>query len=287
MTSTPHTPDPKKHIDHLGAPWPGLIPLRPLGISEILTSAVVLVRTHAAVLLPLALLVSALGAATEFLVVANLDSRAAYFDGSWVQNIADGTSTSIPSAVYLPLLISLIVGVLGNCIISGITTVYATEASLGRRVNLAGLRERLRGRWLSLVLITVITVAATALGIFLLVIPGIIIFAATTFAVPISVMEKSGVRDSLRRSWRLSSGLRWRILGAASITVGVGFIVSMVVLPIPTDLGSLALSLGVSALISAFMTPWTSGVIALLYIDARMRKENLATTLQAAADARQ
>jgi hypothetical protein len=39
------------------------------------------------------------------------------------------------------------------------------------------------------------------------------------------------------------------------------------------------LSFAISALLSGFITPWASAVIALLYVDTRIRKENLAASL--------
>lgn len=112
----------------------------------------------------------------------------------------------------------------------------------------------------------------------------------------IVVLEEASPVTALKRSWSLTRGVFWRVLGIsllAGLLVGVA---SSVVTGPLTVLESMSTdtSLAVQAiislvvefitlLVSALLMPFSSGVSALLYLDARMRKENLAESLIAAA----
>jgi len=110
-------------------------------------------------------------------------------------------------------------------------------------------------------------------------------FAFTSSAV---VLEGLGPVDAMKRSWSLSKGSFWRILGRILlIGVVIGLISSVLGGIVGAILGvgaNAAESLGllvafsafVSALLSAVVIPVQSSFYTLMYLDERMRKENLA-----------
>ena len=110
-------------------------------------------------------------------------------------------------------------------------------------------------------------------------------FAFTSSAV---VLEGLGPVDAIKRSWSLSKGSFWRILGRILlIGVVIGLISSVLGAVVGAILGvgaSAADSVGmlvafsafVSALLSAVVIPVQSSFYTLMYLDERMRKENLA-----------
>jgi len=57
----------------------------------------------------------------------------------------------------------------------------------------------------------------TSLGLVLLVIPGIIISLGFMLVTPVAVFENGSAVNALRRSWALTSGHRWNILGATFV----------------------------------------------------------------------
>jgi hypothetical protein len=126
-----------------------------------------------------------------------------------------------------------------------------------------------------------------------------------SLAAPAVVLERQGPLQSLRRSWRLVSRSFWRVFG---ILLLAGLIVTIAgsILQIPFAIGSGAavfssgaLSAHEPGLISTVITaiggivagtvtrPIAAGVIVLLYIDMRMRKEGLDLALQTAAGSEQ
>ena len=116
------------------------------------------------------------------------------------------------------------------------------------------------------------------------------------------MLERLTVRQAIRRSWRLTMRSFWRVLGIrllawllAGVLAGIlalpGIIVAFVSSARSLDSGD-ATGLGVgpeivirlsSLLANALTLPFVAGVIALLYIDTRMRTEALDVTLARAA----
>lgn len=111
------------------------------------------------------------------------------------------------------------------------------------------------------------------------------------FAMPVIVLERLGVGQSLARSWRLTRGNWWRIFG---IVLLAGLLTSVVstILSIPFSLVSFvppliapgetwsavvagAVTYLGDVLIYSITTPFTVGVTTLLYLDLRMRREGL------------
>ena len=110
-------------------------------------------------------------------------------------------------------------------------------------------------------------------------------FAFTSSAV---VLEGLGPVDAIKRSWSLSKGSFWRILGriwligivTGLISTVLGGIVGAILgvgAAAADSVGMLvAFSAFLSALLSAVVIPVQSSFYTLMYLDERMRKENLA-----------
>jgi len=117
------------------------------------------------------------------------------------------------------------------------------------------------------------------------------------------VLEKVGLRTSLRRSWLLVKGDSWRVFGILLLAFVVVQFVSLVIL-VPFQLfgaGGLGGLTGAAdplatrtlvvtsignVLAATLVAPFSSGIRALLYVDRRMRAEGLDVALHAAANAR-
>ena len=110
-------------------------------------------------------------------------------------------------------------------------------------------------------------------------------FAFTSSAV---VLEGLGPVDALKRSWSLSKGSFWRILGRIWL---IGIVTGLISTVLGAVVGAIlgvganaadsvgmlvAFSAFLSALLSAVVIPVQSSFYTLMYLDERMRKENLA-----------
>ncbi|HXR45389.1 MAG TPA: glycerophosphoryl diester phosphodiesterase membrane domain-containing protein, partial [Pseudolysinimonas sp.] len=113
------------------------------------------------------------------------------------------------------------------------------------------------------------------------------------------VLERRSIRDSVRRSWRLTHGFFWRTFGIRLlVTVMIGVAASIVTTPVQliftlaTTLGSpngspdpssmvgtlvvgTIVTQAVSAVVGSIGLVITTATTALLYIDVRMRSEGL------------
>jgi hypothetical protein len=138
------------------------------------------------------------------------------------------------------------------------------------------------------------------LGVILMVlgaIAGLVLFMALYFgywavAAPALLLEGIGVFAALRRSWRLVRGHFWRVFGIGLLTAIITYIVRQIFtvpfslvggavagLQDATGFSSALVQLLISdigtILAGAVLYPFTAGVVALLYLDLRMRREGL------------
>lgn len=268
---------------------PGPIPLRPLGVGEILGVAVTVVRRCLLPLVSAALAVGVLSAATTVGVLAAAGSLQSYAEATWLEEVLRG-GTSIPASIVVSALAGLLVSVVGAQVVAGLATVYAGALAQGRsgRGEVAG---RLRGRWPALLTVSVVVGVLVSVGLMLLVAPGVLAYLVLALAAPVVAMERSGVGDSLRRSALLSRGHRGRIFGALALALLIGTIGGAVVTTVVSSLFGthdavtmLLITQGVGTVVGAFTGAWTGAVVALLYIDVRIRTERLDYALRLAAD---
>lgn len=330
MTFTSGWEGPKVYASQLGAeplgtegailtPEAGIVPLRPLQTGDILGGAFKAVRYNPLVMFGLTILV--------VLVAQLLGTLATYvfgrqlgFDLVPFEDAGDADPFS-----GFGLTASLLVGVL----VTGLTSIvvnmgllYATaQAVTARRVKpVEALRHMGRRMWPALVLagIEALAVAAVAgigagllavgglgsdpgtiVGLtFLLLavaaVPGLWVTVRLSFAPCAIAIERLGPIQAIGRSWGLTRGLFWRILG---ITVLVNAIVGMAASTVAQVFGFAAMMFAVataetwtmlvvttaSTVVSVALTlPLTSAATALLYVDARIRREGFDITLSEA-----
>ncbi len=119
---------------------------------------------------------------------------------------------------------------------------------------------------------------------------GLFYVLASLMVLPAVVtVEGAGPLAAIRRSWNLSNGYRWRILGLQllmTVIAGVLSVLSSVVLLLGfTNQGTaqLVLQQVLNVLVNALWAPVQWGVFTILYYDLRVRKE--AFDLQLAAEA--
>ncbi|MGW3558710.1 oxidoreductase [Streptomyces sp. NPDC000963] len=190
--------------------------------------------------------------------------------------------------------------VLGTVLLTALTMLVPVLLFLGLSVGLVALMvARDSGPAATLLLFPVLLLAAP-LGLWL--------WVKFAFAPTVAVMERQGALASLRRSWHLVTGAWWRTFGGLLVAAVItGFISAafqqvlgtvasvplaggpspestgeLLALVVPIVLVVVAGSL-IAQVFSALFPPLVSG---LLYVDRRIRRENLAPVLARAAEAR-
>lgn len=283
--------------------------LRPLGVGDIVDRVFAIYRGRPLLFLavsaiPYLLLVLFVGALAIVFTDAFL-ALAPLLAGD-LQGTLDSLAPSIGRLIAFVLLV--VAAALVMSLIQSAALVAATSARyLGRDETVgSALRVGLRatGRlftmgvvaFLGFCVLWVLTlVVMAAVGTWWSVLVGLALaFAATFFLAAswmvspaIATLEGLGPIASLRRSWSLSSGNRWRILGLMTLLLILQFVLSalislLLVASIAADEGvQLAVQQGVNLLTTIAWAPVYWGTFAVLYYDLRVRKE--AFDLQLAA----
>jgi hypothetical protein len=299
-------------------PRPGIIPLRPLGVGELLDGAFAAIRRYPRPTLGLA--------ACVMLVVTVVDVLAQWYLLSGIE--APGPSqtlsrsTDYASRIGTASAIGAIVTVLATLLLTGLITAVIGDAVLGRPVTAADAWRRLRPLlwrligvsllsslwWFigSLPGIVVCVIGAVAgstalfvIGVAVALVGVVYVWATLALAPAALVLETQTVRGALRRSRALVKGSWWRVFGILLLAAVLASVVSGIIsLPFGlaggglTSLGSrtsgvqftqLVISGIGSLLASTLVRPFSAGVAALLYIDRRIRAEALDVTLAHAA----
>lgn len=252
---------------------PGVIPLRPLGVGEILDGAVSTMRAHWRTVLGLTLTVAVITQIVDILVQRYLMPDAPEIDPNATGSEAiDQAFDSLRSSM-LGLLPIAVLGLIGTLFVTAVLTVVISRSVLGRPVTLREAWTEARPRLLPLLglLVLLPLMAGAVVGIGIL--PGALIgsdagaalaglggLAAVvvvvwllvqfSLAAPALMLERQGLVKSLRRSAKLVRGAWWRIFGITLLTLLLTFIVSMIIAIPFTVIGTLVDDGGASSLFS-------------------------------------
>lgn len=298
---------------------PGIVPLRPLTLGEIFDGAFGAIRRNPRVMLGLpAIVIAVATVAGTFLgylisgyIIPALPADMAS-DQTFVDMVSIYTSTlgtSLTLSLASPIVTGLLIGSIGQSILGRTISIGVLWAQVRRRV------WALLGFSLLVALAQLIVVALYALAIWgawsanvgagalVAIVGGLALtVAAFWFTVrillvpPALVLEGQGLWKAVGRGWRLSRGSFWRLLGIYLLaSIAVGFISSVLATPFSL-IGMLTLTAdgsptaaylaitGLGTILTGVLSAsFMAGVVCLLYIDVRMRREGLDVELAAAA----
>ncbi|MCB5183331.1 glycerophosphoryl diester phosphodiesterase membrane domain-containing protein [Streptomyces antimicrobicus] len=295
---------------------PGVIPLRPLGLGEILDGAVTTMRTHWRSVLSITLVVAAL------VQLVNLLAQKYVFS---TMELAAGAEPSLEDAVS-SLSVSVISGfiqLVGGLVVTAMLTMIFSKAVLGQSSTVAGAWRDARGQLLRLAGLTLLLAVGALVALLVLLLPGILVgsvglavlgglagvllvvwlWIKFSLASPALMLERSGVFRAFARSSKLVQGSWWRIFGITVLTGLITGIVSAMIVgpatvlalvldggasdlaqgPILTSWSALIVTAVASVIALTITMPISAGVTVLLYIDQRIRREALDLELARAA----
>jgi hypothetical protein len=304
-----------------GAIKPGIIPLRPLTLSEIFNGAVGYIRANPRATLGLTAMVVVLMQIIS--LIATVGPLAAY--GRLTTERSGELSWGVAGAWLASMSAGLLVTWLGGMLLSGMLTVIVGRAVFGSPITIGETWAKIRGRLVPLLglalleaavvaalfgLVAVIIAllaavgngaAAVLLGFpLVLVVLALMVYLYTVvlFAPVLIVLERLPVMDAITRSFALVRNGFWRVLGIRALTflvasvianaVAIPFsIVGQVVLAGTPSIGTLLVGTAIAAVGSAIgqiiTAPFSAGVVVLLYTDRRMRAEAFDLVLQSGA----
>ena len=301
---------------------PGVIPLRPLNLSDIFNGAVAYIRANPK---------ATLGLTTVVVVVAQLlalilSVGPLAFTGELQPSLS---GEEVSPGVMLGSSASSLAGAgatwLSSILLSGMLTVVVGRAVFGTSITISEAWQRLRPRLLALIGFTVLEVvgAVVLVAVVVLIISGVAVAAGgvaaaiagvplvlalivglvylgvmLSFAPSVIVLERLQIIPAISRSFKLVRNDFWRVLGirllggivaaviAGAVTVPFSFGGQILLVSGSSTLTALIalvlLSIG-SAIGQIITAPFSAGVVVLLYTDRRIRAEAFDLVLQTGA----
>ncbi|HEY9391599.1 MAG TPA: hypothetical protein VIR27_17755 [Mycobacteriales bacterium] len=256
---------------------PGSVPLRPLELGDILDGTFATIRRNPRATLGLsALLVTGQELLTLAAQVATGELPTVTLGGVDDDLVTPGLGTL---AGYV---ISAVVG----AVLTGMIVVVVGEDVLGRRTTAGQVWRRIRPRIGALLVGAVLAGALPYLGLALLVGPGVLLWGFWALATPALILEDLGPFRAVRRSWRLVRRSFWRVWAIRALSVLLGNVMALLV-AVPFALvaslvmaltgappGYLVAIVALGSIVAGTLVePFYAGVLALLYVDRRMRVE--------------
>jgi len=302
---------------------PGVIPLRPLSLSDIFNGAIAYVRMNPK---------ATLGLTTAVVVVAQLIALVLQIGPlaatGGLTSVSEGDDVSDVALIgsSLSSLASVATTGLATIVLSGLLTVVVGRAVFGAHITIGEAWQRARGRLLALIgfvvleflgaviLIAVVvgvlvaTISAVNGGaafvigaplVVALVVGLVYLGVKLSFAPTLIVLERLDIVSAVRRSFALVKNDFWRVFGIIALGQLVsGMIAGAVSVPF-TFGGQLLLVMGSGSMTGAIVglilmaiggaigqiitSPFNAGVVVLLYTDRRMRAEAFDLVLQSGA----
>lgn len=283
---------------------PGVIPLRPLAVGEIVDGAITTMRRYPKLIIGAAAVVAAVTQIVGLLVqlpfLDDLTAVVTLDPNSVTQEQAIDQFTSAITGFLTGTLLSVFLLLLGTVFLSGFITVIVGHAVLGKPVTFAQAWEEFKPRLLPLLGATLLSGLVITVGLILCIVPGVWLWVLFALVTPALVLERCGVTTAFGRSKKLVDGAWWRTFGILLLTVVIGWVISWIISlpfgllgaattgfsPDPTaalSIGSLILSTIGAIIASTITLPFSSAVTVLLYVDRRMRSEGMDIELQRAA----
>ncbi|WP_405830383.1 glycerophosphoryl diester phosphodiesterase membrane domain-containing protein [Streptomyces sp. NBC_00105] len=300
---------------------PGVIPLRPLGLGEILDGAVATMRTHWRSVLPITLVV-----ATVVQVISVLVQKYMLADVVLAPN-EDMTPEQMLDSLGSTLSVSVVtqfIQILGTIVVTAMLTMVFSRAVLGQSSSVSTAWREARPQLLRLIGLTLLLALGAVLIGAVLVLPGItadstgliilgfvawlplLVWLGIKFSLasPALMLEMSSVFKAFTRSSKLVKGSWWRVFGITLLTGIIAFVVGLMIVGPLQLVGLLAFGGGFDALedgsaqtawgtlifsavgliiAQTIVMPIQSGVTVLLYVDQRIRREGLDLELARAA----
>ncbi|WP_067781655.1 hypothetical protein [Actinomyces vulturis] len=240
------------------APKPGIIPLRPLGVFEIIDGAFQALRVNPKTMFLMSLvtmtIIASISALLSWIVLRQMPSLVSLFDGTASdEDLLASTQVSLTSNISS--ISSSLLGALATAIITGLLIVAVSRAVLGRIATTSQVWERTKPRIWAIIGLAIlmnavyflisaaifagvigliftgvsmdhpstgIIVALVLIGIAWTVawiIVAIFLYVRWSVSPAALVLENLSVFASLKRSWALSKGSFWHIFGVQVITM--------------------------------------------------------------------
>ena len=298
---------------------PGIIPLRPLSLTDIFNGAASYIRTNMKATLGLTAIIVVTTQIITLIATVGPLAAASRLRTAPADELTGGYIT----AWLLSAGLAGLVGWLAGLLLSGMLTVVVSRAVFGWTIGPGETWARIRGRLPALIglvalesvglvilcglvgLIVAAVGAAASAGAAVLIASArwsavaiatvVYFYTVLSFAPVLIVLERVPVIDAITRSFTLVRNSFWRVFGIRLLTWLVVVLIAGAIAAPFDFVGGLLVGPGGSVLIGATVgavgsaigriitAPFSAGVVVLLYIDRRIRAEAFDLVLQTGA----
>ncbi len=187
----------------------------------------------------------------------------------------------------------------GIILVTNLVSIFSTGLLIalvakGKRFPLAAAIRFVMSRYPTLVLSSILLLAAVGLGFLIFGVGGILLLGATglggatpflfliifpvmvfaslkfIYIYPTIVLDNKGAVESLKSSWRITGGNLRGLLGMVILITVISVIIELPVI-ISQLLGNLIIASILNIIVSLFLTPWTMATITHSYLQLRKR----------------
>ncbi len=282
------------------APKPGIVPLRPLGVGEILDGALQTIRRYPKPVLGLTVVVVTVSQLLQVALTVPL-VRAQNNVSLNDPNITTDEAFHSVSGSFSTAIVAGIIPAIARLFLTGVLIVMVSRAVLGQPVTVRGAWASFKPSIWRLLLLSLAVIGLLFVGCLALCVGAVYVWVVLALAPAALVLERAGVGTAISRSRSLVQGSWWRVFGILVLAAILSAVATLII-TIPFTIagfgasgvfsGSGDIGVGylvissIGTIIGATLTyPFSAGVSALLYVDQRMRKEGLDIELSRASSA--
>jgi hypothetical protein len=279
------------------APKPGVIPLRPLGLGEILDGAVTTIRTYPKQTLGVSALVGAVTSLVTTGIMLLIRTQTDLLVVHLARNPYNRSQLALQTgdtfrAAFVTIIPTLTISTLAHVFLSGILAVIVGKAVLGQPVTFGQAWQHVRPRVGRLLGLSALYTLMVVVGGVLLIAPGMWLYVMFSLASSVLVLEGTTVGRAFGRSRELVDRVWWRTFGillVASLIAGiVAYVIELPLQlingglneltgagPVPNLALSVVLTILIQIIAQMITTPFTAAATTLVYVDRRMRREGM------------
>ncbi len=198
--------------------------------------------------------------------------------------VANLTQLSVEDATFalFDVVGTIFISIIVTALCTGLMIEIISKKYLGKTVTFKKYYKNTLSRIVPLIIMALLAGLIIMLGYIVFVIPGIILMLGFALSGQVFIIEKKGIKDSLKRSWQLSKGKKsyifWIMIIFSIVIMGiyyaVTFLLNTIFFPVSVNLEQVsAAKIIVTHIISAVLEPFSTCGIILLYFNLRIQKE--------------
>jgi hypothetical protein len=275
------------------SPKPGVIPLRPLALGEILDGAITAIRTYPKQMLGVSALMSTIANLLSVGVLLFIINQTTWLYSDLPLTASESDRLAEEFGITLIVTIpSIVVSLLIGTFLNGVLTVVMGKAVLGQPITIGEAWSHVRPRFGALLGLSLLYALIVIVGAVLFVIPGVWLYVLFSLCSTALILEGATVGKALGRSRTLVNGAWWRTFGILLLATIIASVLAQIVQipfslatgglntitgagPVPDIEVTLLLTALAGIIAETITLPFTAGVTTLIYIDRRMRREGM------------